>query len=127
MRSCGFITSENCFKKSTASAWVKLPKYQLSDHENAVRKIASSPDCSLTNAGSHVQDASGTIIFHPRKPVSAIIVGAEESMARNVLEMRDLGQGPLQFFLGEVESVIVDGLASVLEGLKEETHFAEVA
>lgn len=74
-----------------------------------------------------MQDASGTIILHPRKPVSAIIVGAEESMARNVLEMRDLGQGPLQFFLGEVEGVIVDGLASVLEGLKEETHFAEVA
>ena len=65
-----------------------------------------------------MQDAPGTIILHLSKPVAAIIVGAEKPVARNVFEMRDLGEGSVQLLLRKVESVVVDVFAGVLEGLE---------
>jgi hypothetical protein len=76
-----------------------------------------------------VQDASRTIILTAlrRQPVSSVVVGAQQTAVCDVLEGRQLGKRAGEFVAAEVERVVVDGLAGVFKGLKEEADLAEVA
>ena len=59
-------------------------------------------------------------------PSSAVVVSSEEAMARHVPKTRDVGQGPLELGAGQVKGVVVEELAGILKGLKQEANFAQI-
>ena len=82
----------------------------------------------LTNTGSKAQNA--LLARGDRRvlePDLAVVVGAEQAVGADVSVPGQLCQGALELLLREVESVVVDTLGGVFEGLQEEVHFSEVS
>lgn len=61
------------------------------------------------------------------KPLLSIVICAQKATAFDVLESRNLRQGPLELLLGQVEGVVVDRLSLSLKGVEKEANFAEVS
>lgn len=67
------------------------------------------------------------LVLDVLEPLFAIIVGSPESMTRDVLVDGKLSQSALQLAEGEVEGVVLYILPRVLESIKKELGFAEIA
>jgi len=61
------------------------------------------------------------------QPFPAIVVRAQQAVALDVAVGRKLAKGALELLLGQVQSVVVNGLAAVLEGLEQEIDLAKVS
>lgn len=82
----------------------------------------------VADAGPEVQDALGPVRERGAlQPLAPVVVGAQQAVAGDVLEVGDARQRALQLALRQVERVVVDGLGPVLKGLQQEADLAQVA
>ena len=70
-----------------------------------------------------------SLVLSLLKPSKAILVGAEKSMDLNVAEtaMRYGCDRSLELFLRDIESIVLDVLSGLFNGVKENDNLAKIA
>ena len=61
------------------------------------------------------------------EPLAAIVVGAEQAKAADMLVARQLGKSAFEFLARQVEGVVLDVLVGLFEGLQDQVHLPEVS
>lgn len=101
---------------------------RMQDIGKPAQEIGSVVTVEIADARAQSQDALLTVKNSRRlEPLAAIVIGAEQTEAADVLVMRQLGQRALELLKGQVEGVVLDALSGLFESLEKQVDLAEVA
>jgi len=128
-----FIASAKSPKNTVASSFPKFPAWlnKINIPPCCFRALFGGSIASMkkrTDSRAHVHYALAPLLDAlAAHPELAVVVSAPESMAPDMFVGGQLGDGALELLERQVEGVVLDILASLLESLEQDVDLAQIS